>query len=193
MQTPKQQKVQGFTLLELLIGISIAGVIVAFALPSLRDFTASNSVSAGTNQMVSALNFARTQAITLRTPVTLCASANYYTYSASHTAPTCSGSAFEKGWVIYVGTSGPTATASTTNILKAQAPDTSGKLTINGAAIGTNISFNSVGTTTNTGNLIVCGNGNTTNASKARVIQIGAGGRIQSMTGDTSGSGFSSC
>ncbi len=53
----------GFTLIELLITISIAGVLLAIAIPSFTSSIVSNRLTASANELVSALNLARSEAI----------------------------------------------------------------------------------------------------------------------------------
>jgi type IV fimbrial biogenesis protein FimT len=53
----------GFTLLELIIAISIAGVLMAMAIPSFRDMIRSSRLTTYTNEFVTALSLARNEAI----------------------------------------------------------------------------------------------------------------------------------
>lgn len=53
----------GFTLVELLIVVALIGVVAAVAVPNFRQMVESNRVSAGTNSIVSALNYARSEAL----------------------------------------------------------------------------------------------------------------------------------
>jgi type IV fimbrial biogenesis protein FimT len=56
---------KGFTLIELLICLSIAGILFMFILPFGESFLAKNKLSARTEEIVTALHFARSQAILL--------------------------------------------------------------------------------------------------------------------------------
>jgi type IV fimbrial biogenesis protein FimT len=53
----------GFTLLELIVAISIAGVLMAVAIPSFRDMIRNSRLTAYTNEFVTALNLARNEAV----------------------------------------------------------------------------------------------------------------------------------
>lgn len=63
---------RGFTLTELLAGVAVAAVLVAFALPSLHELVARERGTAAVNQLLGALATARTQAIMQRQVMTAC-------------------------------------------------------------------------------------------------------------------------
>jgi type IV fimbrial biogenesis protein FimT len=58
---PKQAS--GFTLLELIVAISIAGILMALAIPSFSDMIRNNRLTTYTNELVTALNIAHSEAI----------------------------------------------------------------------------------------------------------------------------------
>jgi len=60
---PLGGRVHGFSLLELLIVISMSGIILAIGIPSFQTFIVSNRLSAAANAYVSGYNEARLQAI----------------------------------------------------------------------------------------------------------------------------------
>ena len=62
-----------FTIIELLVTLSILGVLLAIALPNLRDFIVSNRLSSQVNGFVGLLNYARSEAIARNQPVLVCA------------------------------------------------------------------------------------------------------------------------
>jgi type IV fimbrial biogenesis protein FimT len=53
----------GFTLIELMITIAIAAIVLGLAIPSFTSTIASNRLTTGANELVTALNFARSEAI----------------------------------------------------------------------------------------------------------------------------------
>lgn len=62
---------QGVTLLELMLGVAIAGIVLAFAVPSFENSIRNSRLRGTTMDLVSAINTARAQAINHRKTVTL--------------------------------------------------------------------------------------------------------------------------
>ena len=53
----------GFTLMELMVTVSIAGILLGLAIPSFTPIISSNRLTTYANELVTALNFARSEAI----------------------------------------------------------------------------------------------------------------------------------
>ncbi len=89
-------KVQrGFTIVELMIVIVIAAVLAGIAAPNMSEFVKNNSRTTRVNTMVSALNYARGQAVTRNARVSLCKSAAFANCDAVGTGN------FENGWMVF--------------------------------------------------------------------------------------------
>ena len=54
---------RGFTLLELMVTVAVAAILTTVAVPGFRDLIQNNRVTTQTNELVTALNFARTEAV----------------------------------------------------------------------------------------------------------------------------------
>ena len=64
-----KNRIKGFTLIELLVTISIACILVSVALPSLNVTMANSQLTANTNLIIGAINYARSEAIHRRQDV----------------------------------------------------------------------------------------------------------------------------
>ena len=74
---------RGFTLLELMTGLTVAAVLVTIGVPSLRDFTLRQRIVTSGQDLQLDMTLARQEAVTRATPVTVCTSANGTTCSAA--------------------------------------------------------------------------------------------------------------
>jgi type IV fimbrial biogenesis protein FimT len=92
---------RGFTLYELLVTVLVAGVVFGLGVPNLLEFTRNGRMAATANDFVTAVHLARGEAVTRRTPVTLCASAN-----PVDAAPGCSAGAWgpDDGYIVWIDT-----------------------------------------------------------------------------------------
>lgn len=84
----------GFTLLELLTVIAIAGVLTAIGVPSYRYVIDSSRMAAEVNSLLGDLQYARAEAIKEGQTVTACVSAD---------GATCAGGsvAWQTGWIVF--------------------------------------------------------------------------------------------
>ncbi len=68
----KNHAFSGFTLIELITALVIAGILVTIAAPSFRGFLLSNQVSTEINNLVADITLARTEAVKRMAVITLC-------------------------------------------------------------------------------------------------------------------------
>ena len=87
------KKESGFTMIELLITLAIAGLVMGFAIPSMQTFVKNERLTTQINTLVSHLAYARSTAVTQRRQVILCASDN---------TTSCSGTDWAKGWILFI-------------------------------------------------------------------------------------------
>lgn len=70
--TNTRARSRGFTIMEVMFTVSIAAVLMAVAVPSFRSLMANNRLASQATELVAAVNFARSEAISRNTTVTLC-------------------------------------------------------------------------------------------------------------------------
>lgn len=96
--TARPQAGRGFTLVELIVTVTILAVLMAFAGPAMVDFVAARAAEAQAEELVSSLRQARSEAMKRRVEVTLCAGKDLEDSKAA-----CSGSKdWSGGWVSFV-------------------------------------------------------------------------------------------
>lgn len=169
----------GFTLLELMVAIAIAGVLMAIAIPSFREMIRNNRLTTYANEFVTSLNIARSEAVKRGVPVTVrkIAAAGTSTHWGT------------SGWNVFVDNG---AGANTGNgvldageeILRTYpAFKPSFSLIGNGTVLRDRITYQADGTINNTpGSFALCDNSDGNNAAEAytsRLIIVNSIGRIQ--------------
>ncbi|MBK8161878.1 MAG: GspH/FimT family pseudopilin [Gammaproteobacteria bacterium] len=83
----------GFTLIELLIALTIGGLLLGLAVPSFTNMMRNNRLTTEANNLVTAFNIARSEAINRRGTITVCPSTNQ---------TSCNGDSWDDGWIVLV-------------------------------------------------------------------------------------------
>lgn len=81
----------GFTLIELMVAISVVAILLAIGLPSFQGTIRSNRVSTSTNELLAMLSLARTEAIRNTRGASMCPSVD---------GTACNG-AWGEGWLVW--------------------------------------------------------------------------------------------
>src|SRR5262245_46602948 len=88
---------QGFTLMELMMVLTVFGIIVALGIPSFHEFSLNGRMPSAANDLLASLQLARSEAIKRQRPVAICGSAD-----PDASPPTCAEQF--TGWVVWVDT-----------------------------------------------------------------------------------------
>lgn len=176
---------RGFTLVELLVTLAVAAILLALATPSLAELLRGNRLAAANNELVTALNVARAEALRRGRPVTVCASADQRSCAASTNWAT--------GWVVFedtVNSGAPSAPAARAagddNRLIAVSPAADAGFVLTGAdqwyryAPTGSLSWNTVGGGSERSFVL---RNNTCTGNQARHITVNRIGRIRSAAG----------
>lgn len=113
---------RGFTLIEVLVVITIMGILVAVAYPGMQRMVRRNRVAAGAQEIAASLSYARTEAIRRNSCVTMCMVAS--TSSNACVDPNGGASNWYKGgWMVFANPgckveTGAVAGAASTPVLK---------------------------------------------------------------------------
>ncbi len=85
----------GFTLYELMVTVTIVGIVLMIGVPSMGQFRQNSRMTSTANDLHSSFHLARTEAARAKTNITICASAD-----SMDATPTCGGE-FEDGWIVF--------------------------------------------------------------------------------------------
>ncbi len=91
-------KQAGFSLIELMVTLAIAGILLAVGLPSFQDFMANSRMAEANNGLVTSIQLARSQSLNKLQAAGLCTSGSPLDDDASCDA----GVGYESGWIVYV-------------------------------------------------------------------------------------------
>lgn len=172
---PRSQKlknISGFTLLELMVVVTIAAILMAIAIPSFNEAIRNNRLTTYANDLVTAMNVARSEAVKRGVPVFV----------------RSSGANWENGWDVFIDINGNSAFNAGVDTLIRTYPTLQNGYTLRGnAAFPVFIRFGSNGQSNAAGFFMVCDdrdNNATAEANTSRLIMVNALGRV-SMGIDT--------
>jgi len=155
-------KNSAFTLIELVVTLTIIGILLAIVAPNMGTFVVSNRLTTQANEFIADINLARSEAIKQGGNIGICASSN---------GSSCTGS-WQNGWIVYV--------ASSSSVLRTH-ESLSGNNTLSGPQ--TNVVFDRAGLLTNSaaaGNYTLCNSQN----GMSRIINVQVTGRPSLSSGN---------
>jgi type IV fimbrial biogenesis protein FimT len=175
MDAPCLSRSRGFSLLELLVTLSIAGILVGLAAPTFTDLLLDSKRTAAVNSFVHGIYLARSTSITQGHTVSIC---------RSRDGDTCSnGTAnWQDGWIVFVNVDhdDPPTRDANEPILSIQTAWHDGSITSNRRSFSFRGYLNAVVN----GTLVFC---DRRGPSQARAVIINIGGRPRIATRDSNG------
>lgn len=187
-RSSRRVNVKGFTLVELMVTISVLAILLAIAIPSFSGAIARNAVAGHVNGFIGDARYARTEAIKRGANVTMCRTDN-----PEAAAPACNivvaaippavtkNSDWSGGWLIFVDTDndGAYKTASSDILLRVQpAQDRSGGMT--STVTYDYFTYNAIGKVSNNGTITASPKGSLSGESEyQRRLKIDTVGRIR--------------
>ncbi|MEJ2347257.1 MAG: GspH/FimT family pseudopilin [Gammaproteobacteria bacterium] len=131
----KRKQYIGFTLIELLVAMAVFAILVTVGVPAMKSFMRDNRLASQTNELVGALNAARSEAVRRGANVTVCSSTD---------EATCSGTnAWATGWIAFTDLDGNIAINGSDAMIRVHGP-------VGGGDTITSQGFDTSGTAVNT-------------------------------------------
>ncbi len=114
---------RGFSLVELMVTIAIAGILLALALPAMQRSLTSRAVASNAEELVSSLRFARSEALKRGSAVALCP-------VDTNSPPQGCGADWSKGWMVFADrdTNGSYDNGTNDLLLRVQQPPSSNQV-----------------------------------------------------------------
>jgi type IV fimbrial biogenesis protein FimT len=177
-------RMSGFTMMELLIVITIVAILAGIGAPSFRNITTSYRIAGEVNGLLGDMQFARAEAVKEGQNVTICVSSN---------GTSCSGStAWQNGWTVFpVVSTAPTAAQSAATVLRVQSAFSGSDTFVDHTSGTSTVTFDRNGLISglNSGNgALIALRDPTSKVLYTRCLQISSVGSLQITQNTTNGS-----
>ena len=168
-----RKQIHGVTLVELMIAAAVLGVLALIGIPSLTSFIQESRMISETNNLITDIQFTRSEAIKRNNRVTICQSSD---------GATCTlGGDWEAGWIVFDDVNENVLLPGA--VLRTSTGTAGANFTIGApGAIANFVSYTNVGASigaagaTGSGTFSICDS----RAGEGRAVQIGVSGRVKS-------------
>ena len=173
---PSRSRQSGFTMVELIITMTIAGILLVMGVSSYKYVTKANRASGEINALLGDMQFARYEAVKEGLPVTICPA------TSASSAACNSTSTWSNGWIVL--SNALSGTSGTANVLRRQLPFSSfssnDTLTTSASAANSAVVFNREGFASSlTGVVTFTLHDSLSTASFTRCLMLGLSGVMQ--------------
>jgi type IV fimbrial biogenesis protein FimT len=140
-EMPPERRNFGYTMLELVMVISIVAILATIAMPGFKYVTTSNRIAGEVNGLLGDMQFARSEAVKEGQTVTVCISADL-----ASCAGNAAGGNWALGWIVFLDTNGDQQVQAATEAIIRKQPAFSGTDTfVAGSAAFNSVTFNRLG------------------------------------------------
>ena len=156
---------RGFTLIELMVTLSVAGILLSMAVPAFSSFVQNDRDVGQINSLAGSFNYARSEAVKRNSPsgIIVCPSTD---------GQTCGGTAWSGGWIVL-----NLNTADPPPLVLQAVPALTGSTTLGAVGAAAGITFLSSGLVSAPLSIGVC---DIRGANYARDVEVNATGRVAS-------------
>lgn len=179
---------QGFTLIELIMALTILAILTGIAVPAFTELIKNNRIRTQSADFHAALMLARSEAVKRVSRVTLCSSSD---------GASCAGGGWEQGWIVFNDDDNDAAVDGGETVLHIGSALTGGNTLRGNSNVSTYVSYIGNGFSKLTsgalqaGTLVVCDDRGFT--SDARAVIISSTGRPRVLEATHSDVSLSSC
>lgn len=164
---------RGFTLIELMVTIAVLAIVVTMAAPSFTTMINNNRSAALGEELATALNFARSEAVRRGSRVSICASGDGASCSGANT--------WTQGWIVFAdnATSDIANSPTVGTVLRSwEAPNAGAAITVGQPAATNFIRYTRLGTLGRASQVTVNSSVSGCSGNAARNITVGPAGLI---------------
>ena len=177
----------GFSMLELLVVLGVAGILLGIGASSYRNITVSYRISSEINGLLGDMQYARSEAIKQGQNVVICVSTSGTDCAANNTN-------WNQGWIVFVDTNGTKTTGGNATLVLRQQPAFTSTDTLTDG-VTSNVSFDREGlalglltTMSGAGGAVIRLHDATSNATRTRCLQVTNIGNVSVQQPSTLGS-----